>query len=612
MRPDDGGGDFRGINPDRLGDLIRAVNSSTGDGGAAAQPHINSWMSHARRLQMDTSRLSKMTKHLSWAHDQLPMLRRRHSLAMDEEKQDKEIGLGGGMVSAGAGDMGAYKTQSEAQKAAKKDAKAYKDGDMGLDEYMKKLEANQNDPDYCKAAMDELGPTALYRLQDGPMMFDPDHPEAGTRILATTVATAMRNGTTFKDDQGNEDLQHLSGLLAFADFPTDVVANLGKQCLAPGNYMYGEKVWEAMGNDPAASTKFLHDNMDVIPGWMKDDSDHHGGLPDFQAKAFAGVIAAGTLNGMGADENVAADNTTKLIKYYASHDGEHTHSEVQAVFAKDIAHYFPDVQASLTDPGFDVGDDHPLNLGKGHVAVSSSDWQAFTAEAMQNPKAGANLLVYATQQADEFSRDNPDNPIAKHGSGVVEGFFSQVAHNVYQQKVHDHEEGADSWKEQFKGQADTVADTVIDVALDPQHAAKTVAVSAVKDVIHLATDAFWPDGDPAAPAEPDTVGWGHVWQEEAGSQYVEKGAFTSVATPDGLTWTGDPKQYAKDYNCPDFLDPETGRLSLSGTPTQQAAQRTAYNAWLKDPAVGRAIAANKGFDERNGGRHDGAEMAGSG
>jgi hypothetical protein len=480
MRPDDGGGDFRGINPDRLGDLIRVINTNTGDGAAAAQPHLNSWMAHARRLQLDTSRLSKMTKHLSWAHDQLPMLRRRHSLAMDEEKRGKEIGLGGGMVSAGAGDIGKYKSQSEAQKAAKKDAKAYKDGDMGLDEYMKMLEANQNDPDYCKAAMDELGDTALYRLQDGPMMYNPGDPEAGTRILATAVATAMRNGTTFKDDQGNEDLQHLSGLLAYADFPTDVVANLGKQCLAPGNYMYGKRVWEAMGNDPAASTKFLHDNMDRIPAWMKDDSDHHGGLPDFQAKAFAGVIAAGTLNGMGADENVAADNTKQLIKYYADHDGEHTHSEVQAVFAKDIAHYFPDLRASLTDPGFEN-----MDLGKGHVTVSSKEWQAFTGEAMQNADAGAKLLVFATQQADALSSDNPNNPVATHASGVIEGFFSQEADNVYQQMVHDQKENADEWKSKFQEQANTVADTVIDIALDPQGAAKTATVTVGRTVMRL-------------------------------------------------------------------------------------------------------------------------------
>jgi hypothetical protein len=606
MRPDDGGGDFRGINPDRLGDLIRVINTNTGDGAAAAQPHINSWMAHARRLQLDTARLSKMTKHLSWAHDQLPMLRRRHSLAMDEEKRGKEIGLGGGMVSAGAGDIGKYKSQSEAQKAAKKDAKAYKDGDMGLDEYMKMLEANQNDPDYCKAAMDELGDTALYRLQDGPMMYNPGDPEAGTRILATAVATAMRNGTTFKDDQGNEDLQHLSGLLAYADFPTDVVANLGKQCLAPGNYMYGERVWEAMGNDPAASTKFLHDNMDRIPAWMKDDSDHHGGLPDFQAKAFAGVIAAGTLNGMGADENVAADNTKQLIKYYADHDGEHTHSEVQAVFAKDIAHYFPDLRASLTDPGFEN-----MDLGKGHVTVSSKEWQAFTGEAMQNADAGAKLLVFATQQADALSSDNPNNPVATHASGVIEGFFSQEADNVYQQMVHDQKENADEWKSKFQEQANTVADTVIDIALDPQGAAKTATVTVVKDVIHLTTDAFWPDGDAPKPAPPESVTWAHDWKTEAGNKYAQHGGkFKPVTTPDGITWTGDAAEYAKEYNCPEFLN-SRGQLEVSGSADQQAAQRAAYNAWLKDPAVGQSIAGSDAFTQRDLGRHDGQDLAGA-
>ncbi|MFJ9540555.1 hypothetical protein ACIRPX_25225 [Streptomyces sp. NPDC101225] len=607
MRPDGGGGDFRGIDPDRLGDLIRVINTHTGDGGAAAQPHINSWMSQARRLQMDTARLSKMTRHLSWAHDQLPMLRRRHSLAMDEEKRDTEIGLGGGMVSAGAGDIGRYKSQSEARKAAKKAAKAYKDGDMSLADYMKQLEANQYDPDYCKAAMAELGDTALYRLQDGPMMYDPDNSEAGTRVLATAVATAMRAGTTFKDDYGDEDIQHLSGLLAYADFPTDVVANLGKQCLAPGNYMYGEKVWEAMGNDPAASTKFLHDNMDVIPAWMKDDSDHHGGLPDFQAKAFAGVIAAGTLNGMGADQNVAADNTKKLIKYYADHDGEHTHSEVQAVFAKDIAHYFPDLQASLTDPG--STDSNLLDLGNGHVTVTSKEWQAFTGEAMQNAEAGAKLLVFASQQADEYSMNNPDNPVATHASGVIEGFFSQEARNVYQQMVHDKKENSDEWKSKFQEQANTAADTVIDVALDPQGAAKTVAVTAVKDIIHLATDAYWPDGEAPAPKPPQTIEWSHVWQREAAKAYVNNGGFAPVTTPDGTTWTGDPKEYAKEYNCPNFLDSD-GTLSLSGTKEQQAAQRAAYNAWLKDPAVGNKIAGDTGFTTRDQGRHDGQDLAG--
>ncbi|WP_405776861.1 hypothetical protein [Streptomyces sp. NBC_00859] len=129
MDPDAGKG-FQGINPDRLGDLIKLINTNSGDGAAAGQPHIDRWMNHARRLQMDPSRLTKMTGHLTWAHGQLAMLRRRHSLVMDEEKLDKDAGLGAGMVTSGAGDLGKYKTQVAAQKAAKKAAR--KDPEVGL------------------------------------------------------------------------------------------------------------------------------------------------------------------------------------------------------------------------------------------------------------------------------------------------------------------------------------------------------------------------------------------------------------------------------------------------------------------------------------------------
>jgi hypothetical protein len=45
---------------------------------------------------------------------------------------------------------------------------------------------------------------------------------------------------------------------------------------------------------------------------------------------------AGTLGDPGADPNIAADNTTKLVKFYASHPGAHTHTEIQNLFTQDI------------------------------------------------------------------------------------------------------------------------------------------------------------------------------------------------------------------------------------------------------------------------------------
>ncbi|MFG2964529.1 hypothetical protein ACGFZS_14740 [Streptomyces sp. NPDC048288] len=586
MRPDDGGGDFRGINPDRLGDLIKEIGTNSGDGAAAAPTRVNSWMSHARRLQMDTSRLTKITRHLSWAQDQLPMLRRRQSLAMDEEKRNKEIGLGSGMVSSGAGDIGTFKTQSEAQKAAKKDAKAYKDGDMSLADYMKKLEANQTDPDYCKAAMDELGETALYRLQDGPMMFNPDNPEAGTRILATTVATAMRNGTTFKDENGNEDLQHLSGLLAYADFPTDVVANLGKQCLAPGNYMYGEKVWEAMGNDPAASTKFLHDNMDVIPGWMKDDSDHHGGMPDYQAKAFAEVIKAGTLGDFGADQDMAAENTEKLVTYYGKHPDESTHPEIQAAFGQIIMTRWDDVQSILTDPA-------PADPGAGHVFVDDDAMRSFINEAMHNPKAAAELMAFSKQKSDDLALAYPKNPEVLHASGMIDGIFSSEMMSVYNEVKQKNADDAAEWNSTLTGQLTTALNTGVEVAFDPGGAAASVSKAAINDVIGLVTQDLNLVDQGQDPEPPSTVTWRGEWQKAARLTFQENNT------------VGNPQKYADAYcDGKPFLRTDgfhAGEIVEGASPKQLQA----YNEWLKDQDL--AQASRDHFLDLDHGRDNGNE-----
>ncbi|MFJ3694247.1 hypothetical protein ACIPW9_09030 [Streptomyces sp. NPDC090052] len=561
----DAGKDFQGINPDKLGDLIKSVNTNSGDGAAAGQPHINSWMSHARRLQMDTSRLTKMTGHLTWAHGQLPMLRRRHSLAMDEEKVDKDAGLGGGMVTAGAGELGKYKTQAAAQKAAKKDAKAYKDGDMDLDEYMKMLAANETDPDYCKAAMAELGDTALYQLQDGPAMYDPGNPDAGISVLATTVATAMRNGTTFKDENGNEDLQHLSGLVGHASFPSDVVANLGKQCLAPGNYMYGEKVWDAMGNDPAASTKFLHDNMAVIPAWMKDDSDHHGGLPDYQAKAFAGVIRAGTLDGPGVDANVAADNSEKLINYYANHSDEHTHSEIQKAFGDIVTYHWDDVQSILTDPA-------PADPGSGHVSVSEDNLRAFIDEAMRNPDATTTMMAMSSQQGQDILDNNPGNAQATRAKGMLDGIFGAEAKKVFGQMQAEDSAKADKWNSTVQGQLTAVTGAGIEVAFAPNEAAANISKAAV----NYALSVFIGNVDPAEADKKKDKAPYKGWRDEYSAAVK-----TEFKKNHNL---GNPGQYADQYcDGKKFLDDSGGLVAGAS-----AEQKLAYNAWLNDKSVANA------------------------
>ncbi|BBA97448.1 hypothetical protein RVR_3205 [Actinacidiphila reveromycinica] len=606
VRPDDGGGDFSGIDPQKLWDMIGSIKSRAGDDGSA-RSLVNGWMGQANRIGLDTSRLTKINTHFTWAQDQVPMLQRRHSLAVDGAKEQQQFGSTG-MVGAGASSLGNYPTTAAAQKGAQDDAQQWKDGKISAQEYYKRLQANEFDPDYCKAAADALGPTRLQELEQESFAADPDHEDSkvGITTLATVVATAMRNGFDLKESTGFkeekvENIQLLAGLVPYATFPSDVLVDLGKQSLAPGNYMYGKAIWPALAADPAAATRFLHDDMAYIPEWMKGDSDHHGGLPDDQAGAFAEVVKAGTIPGPGADADMAADNTTKLIQYYAKNPDNHTHEEIQGVFDQDIAYYFSDLQSSLTDPVH-------IDLGPGHVTASSEEWQAFTGEGMLNPEAGGKLYAFAAQQADELARDNPDDAVAVHGAGVLEGFFSQEAHNVYQQEAQDYKDGKGKWQNSFKDNAKLGVSMAIDFSLDPQGTLKSEAVDGVKNIIDLGID-HWPSDSAPAPKDPGQISWGHDWESSAKDYYREHGKFPPVTTSDGITWTGDPKEYAQEYGCPEFIDAD-GNLRISGSAAQQAKERTAYNAWLKDPAVGKVIAQGGPFIQRDLGRHDGQDLAG--
>ena len=589
MRDDGGSADFTGVDPSLLGGLVSSVS-----GSGNAQPVVSGWMSQASRCGIDTSRLTAISQSLAWAQDQLPMLRRRQGMAQAYASQNPQ--LAGGLVPAGGGSLGNFPDDAAAQKAAQQDAKDFADGKLSTADIYKKMAANPGDAAYYTALIKALGPDRVRELEQDPP-YDPNDPNGDNAryVLAQAVSAAMWNGVTFPepgyepktDSVGKEDPSLLAPLLKDASFPPRVLADLGTSCLAPGEYQYGQQVWQALAASPAGATLFVHDNIKILPEWMAGNSDHHGGLPDFQAADFAQVIKAGTIGGPGADPNLAAQNTTSLIQYYAAHPGSHTHVEIQGVFDQVVAHYWDDVQHSVTDPA-------PVDLGPGHVSVSADQWQALISEGMRNSHAGASLLAYAGQQAYQLKADNPHNASALHAAGVLEGFFSQTALNTYQQMKSDGDSGASSWKSGFTAQLNTALGTGVDVALNPQGAASTIAKAGVKDVINLVADQFIPDDHPPPPPKPDVIGWRNDWTDGAATTYQQDHAI------------GDPQQYAKIYcDGRPFLD-DTGHLAANASPQQKAA----YNQWLQDPALASAIASDKPFTGADLGRHDGEDMAG--
>ncbi|WUH94655.1 hypothetical protein OG900_33895 [Streptomyces sp. NBC_00433] len=553
------------------------MKNKTGyDGNGSAAPQVNGWMGQAGRIGLDTSRLSTINKHFSWAQGQLPMLRRRQSLAANEAKEQGDFGQGSGMVNAGANSLGNFATSEAAAKAAQDDAKKFKDGKISLQDYLKLIQANQYDPDYAKAGATELGQYRLTELLQNSSALDFDHPDLGRDALAEFVANAMRAGVDFKDDYGDEPLSLLAPLVNRAVFPADVLTNLGSQALAPGNTQYSDEVWKALAADPKAATQFVHDNIEYLPEFMKANSEHTGGLIDPNVKDFAAVLEAGMIGGPGADQKMAADNTTKLVTYYSSHDN-HTHPEMQQVFADVVKYYWPDVQASLTDPAF-------TDLGPGHVSVPNSAWEGFLHESMQNPTAAAELLGFSKTMANQVADGDPDNPEAQNAAGLIEGTFGFVATKVYQEKKDSSGKDAGFWQSTVTSQLNTVLGTGVDIAFDPSKVVTTVSKAAIKDVLNLFTThivKISPDqmGDP-----PSTATWRDDWSEAAHQSYMKDHSL------------GNPQQYAEIYSGGKPFLSADGHLVDDAT----AAQKQAYNAWLKDPAVANAL--DKAFLNRDLGR----------
>ncbi|SEG73079.1 hypothetical protein SAMN05216223_10969 [Actinacidiphila yanglinensis] len=574
-----GGGDFSGIDPQQLWDMISSIKNRTGwDGNGSSARLVASWMSQADRVGLDATRLNTINKHFSWAQDQLPMLRRRHSLAVAEAKEEGDFGQTG-MVGAGSGDLGKYKTQEAAQKAGKDAAKKYKDGDITMQQYLQLMQQNEDDPDFAAASCKELGQARLAQMAPYSSQFDSDNPDAGRSVFATFVATSMRGGMQYKDSAGHDDISFLAPLVTEANFPADVLTDLGTQALAPGNASSSDQIWKALAADPKAATQFVHDNIGVLPTFMKSDSNNRGGLLDANAKDFAAVVEAGTIPGPGANANMAADNTTKLVQYYANHQEEHAHPEVEQVFADDIEYYWSDVQASLTDPA-------PAPLGPGHVDVASADWEGFIHESMQDPKATAELLSYSQEMADQLADSDPDNPWVENASGTLEGTFGFEATTVYQEKKAAGDADAEEWQETVSDQLGKAAETGVEIAFEPGEAGTAVSKAVINDVLETLNKRIVKVDPKDMGSPPSTATWQHAWNEGASQQYAKNHTL------------GDPQRYADMYTGGKPFLTDDGHLIAHAT----AAQKQAYNEWLKDPAVGNAL--DKDFLNRNGSRAD--------
>jgi len=571
---DGGGGEFQGIDPAQLATLMGSLKSGVG----AAQPVAGSYAGQFSRLGLDTGAVNRLLSDYGWAQNQQSMLQRRHDLTSHQPSAQWV----NGMATVGAGDL-QYTTRGQAETAGGNAAKDFKDGKMNSADFLAQLEAHQDDPDWQTGAMRALGEDGLWRLsREMPPTDDGKPDQAAMTALAMAVATAMGNGVKFpvgEDADGNdvEDLDLLAPLLQYADFPPDVLAQLGREAMAPGYSSDAPMVWKALAANPTASAMFIKQNAQDIMYWVHA-GDHGGGLLDSQVTAFAAVLKAGTVGVKGTDPRLGGQAVTALLKANNADKGKHVPGEIEAVYGNIVQAYWPDVMFSLTSKA-SASDPKGYLTSPDGMKLTSADWAPFIDEAMRDPKTSADLLAQAHTQSTEWEDQASKlggGPSAgdsyEFNAGVVAGFFDYQAKQVYADLGKDR--GA--WKEKVSEYVGDAVGLGVDIVADPGEAAASVTKKVTEVAITEATK--WginslPDGGDPPPA-PHYSQWQDSWQQNAALYF-------NNSTPQNLS--GDAARQALVDSAKGQSFVVNGKIPDPSSMTSQ--QLAAYNAWLDKPTV---------------------------
>lgn len=592
-----GGGGFEGIDPPLLSQLMQSMKS----GVNAAAPVAAGYMSRFSALGLDTRAISRLQHDYNWAQGQQSMLQRRYDLASHQPSGQWV----NGMATSGAGAL-QYTTTQQAQAAGAKAGQQFTDGKISASQFLALLREHEYDPDWQTGAMRVLGQEGLWDLAHDDAIPYGSGGQPDMKALALAVAAAMANGVTFADpdeeDPGNDDISLLAPLLQYADFPPQVLATLGQQAMAPGNYMYAQQVWQALAASPEGSALFIKQNAPYIVEWI-NAGDHGGGLPDSDFYQFLAVLKAGTVGIKNTNAQLGGQAVSALVMAYYDDQGAHAPAQFDALYGQVIEDYWPDVMFSLTSMASDPNG--KLKSPDG-MQLSPDQWAAFVREAMWDPTSAAKLLAYAHAQ-DLYWVNKATNMPGNTGDsfalegGLVAGFFDAQATWVYNKQGSN----AGAWKSGVISAIGPVVGDIVNIVADPGKWASTVTTSAINWVTTSVLTGVvngLPDG--GGPPPPALTTWQSSYERIAVDAFdnatpqLEKEDPLLVALVDST----------KNYDNGSFVVTAEGKQPRIMPPSQMNAQQLkAYNEWLSDPAVlaktmdvGPAVAWGQGYWDYTG------------
>jgi hypothetical protein len=637
MAPLDGG-NFQGINPPVLQQLIKSLNS----GVTGAQPLANSYVSQFTRVGLDTGPVQKLLADYGWASAQQPMLNRRYSLASHQPSGD----FTDGWTEEGAGAL-FYTTTAAAKGAGTADAQqmqAYLDAHdwSGIQKELDAMSQNGGDADYMAAFFSQLGPKGLYALslyaQGGPSS-DAANEQEVQQIVGSGLATASYEmpltmnflqgmepanaepGYSTEMLPGGWDSAALAPFLTEGEFSTQWLQTISPAVLyrkdvemgapLPGGY---DAIFTAISSNPDFAAKFYQQNSGQLNDYMTDPELYHILA---SGQGFGKFLEAATIPPQGdTSTKPFTDNAAQFVQLFGG-GSQDTSSDVRQAMAAVAMNYFGDIQGTVTAAAPGAGSS---------MGLTASEWGSFVQNAMQDKTAAASLMVsYASWRGQQIS-----DSVASNGQGdgksaaAYAGYWNDQSIGMldyffasnYKAAGAQAGEGSKAVLATLTDALNAGAATLLtSVAFGPEAGAVELLADAGKDAFSSATETtlgkitgpLTEGGDSGAANASDaaskvfsdlttiqgrwsstvTGAWNQSQQNGGTPGQVNTRDFPSVWY-NGVQYTADPHQYEQQYGG-NFLNSDGTVMDSSQMGPKALA---AYNAWLQDPAISSAVAAN--------------------
>jgi hypothetical protein len=636
-----------GISPNALADMTRSLERNLND----AVQVTTSLRAAFAQAQVPTDTIDSIYRTLGIVQDELPMLKRRHSLALKIDSSgdrpfDGTGKLPKGMVAQGAGRM-TFTSDAQAAQAGKSDAKALADAlDHGkppadVRPLLQRLKASSGDSVYADELVGVLGPEGVAKISNWGQGAQRNGQDKDAKLAYSGMGNALAIASHHLADQGKwldrvvlpdasigYPTKAIAPLLAYGDYDPGFLETVGKRELRAAVMVHdperSKQVWDALARNPRAASLLYQLDMPDIAGYTNEKRPLTRGESDTIAE-FAKVARAATMGVRKLDSHEADASVKALIDYYKANPNFDTYDQMRNVYADLTAERWNDIVYSVSTPAdlLTKNGDDPTRVG---VELPPTAWKNFLTDTMRHAPAAAEVLNKERAWANSTDEDiykkimhtqDGAAPDRWERTAIAEmnALFKASGADALAQLKQKDQQRADDWLRNVTLAFSEVKKNNVDVGgyfKDGANLLKAQEAEKLQDYAKSLMKKYFGDSDTRGLDE--VIGqddYRFRWQRHADNAWDAAMAANSGRLPSveygGRSWNGDPGYYEKRYNTKFTYVGADNKIHLLATDkigegTDEHGhldgwqQLHAYNEWLKDPAVVRMISKGSGGD----------------